>query len=170
MSKVYIRPITYDDTELVVKWRAMKFVQDNFIFREPITREVHENWMRTKVDTGEVVQFIICVGEEGFPIGSVYLNKIDRKHSHCEYGIFIGEEDFLGKGYGTEAARLAINYAFDELKLHKIVLRLLGDNMRARKSYEKAGFVYEGTSRDYVLLDGKYRDVVFMGIINPKSK
>ena len=81
-------------------------------------------------------------------------------------GIFIGEEEALSKGYGSEAAELMIRYAFEELQLHKLYLRVLAGNERAKKSYEHAGFVQEGYFRDDVLLPGGYQDVIFMGILN----
>ena len=56
------------------------------------------------------------------------------------------------------------------LKLHRISLRVLGGNDIARRSYEKAGFVTEGLFRDMVKLDGEYRDVIFMAMLNPKEE
>ena len=96
----------------------------------------------------------------------MYLRDIDRTHNKAEYGIFIGEEEALSKGYGSEAAELMIRYAFEELQLHKLYLRVLAGNERAKKSYEHAGFVQEGYFRDDVLLPGGYQDVIFMGILN----
>lgn len=63
---------------------------------------------------------------------------------------------------GTEAARLFTDFGFAGLHLHRISLRVLAENAAARRSYEKAGFVQEGVFRDMELLDGAYRDVVFM--------
>ena len=161
--------MTEQDTDLIVAWRNKEFVRENFIYRGPFTRQVHENWIETKIKTGKVVQFMICL-EGDRAIGSVYLNDIDETHHHAEYGIFIGEDDCLGKGYGTQAAELAIWYAFHELHLHKLFLRLLDGNERAKRSYEKVGFTCEGHFKDYVYVDGSYRDVVFMSILNPEDR
>ncbi len=96
------------------------------------------------------------------------LRDIDRVHKKAEYGIFIGEKDALGKGYGTQAARIIIHYAFEQLGLHKLMLRLLADNKQAYKSYEKAGFVQEAYLKDEVYLEGTYKDVIYMAVINQK--
>ena len=56
-------------------------------------------------------------------------------------------------------------YAFEELKLHKVMLRVLAENARAKRSYEKAGFVQEAYLRDEVFLEGSYRDVILMAIL-----
>ena len=88
----------------------------------------------------------------------------------AEYGIFIGEETARGKGFGTETARLFTEFGFAQLHLHRISLRLLAENEPARRSYEKAGFALEGIFHDMVLLDGQYRDVVFMARLAPAEK
>ena len=66
---------------------------------------------------------------------------------------------------GTAAARLALDYAFEKLKLHRVFLRVFADNIRAIKSYEKAGFRFEGRFRQDVLIEGVGYDMVFMGIL-----
>lgn len=164
---ICLRFMTEEDTDLIVKWRNEDFVRRNFIYQKPFTREGHLQWIETMIKTGKAVQFIICTKENEF-VGSVYLRDIDRTHRKAEYGIFIGEEKALSKGYGTQAAKLMIGYAFEELKLHKLMLRVLAGNDRAKRSYEKAGFVQEAYLRDEVYLEGRYRDVILMALINPE--
>ena len=117
--------------------------------------------------SGLVVQYIIEEKATGRPVGSVYFRDVDHNNHSAEYGIFIGEPDARGKGIGTETARLFTEFGYKTLGLHRISLRLLAENEPARRSYEKAGFVLEGTFRDMVLLDGKYRDIVFMAKLAP---
>lgn len=167
--RIRLRPISLEDTKLIVKWRNMPSVKKNFIFRDDFTEEMHINWMKTKVTSGEVVQYIIEETDTNRPIGSVYLRDINKKYNSAEYGIFIGEEDARGKGYGTKAAELFVNYMFKKLKLHRICLRVLAGNDSAYRSYEKIGFNKEGVARDMIRVDGKYRDVIFMSIINEKE-
>ncbi|SDA65885.1 UDP-4-amino-4,6-dideoxy-N-acetyl-beta-L-altrosamine N-acetyltransferase [Lachnospiraceae bacterium G11] len=169
-EKINLRPMTYDDTDNIVRWRANKRVRNNFLFRGEITKEVHEEWIRTRVETGEVVQFIIEEAESGRPIGSTYLRDINREIGKAEFGIFIGEDDAVGRGYGTEAAKLIVKYAFSNLKLHKVYLRVLDENLVAKKSYEKVGFKEEGHFRDEVFLNGEYKDVIFMAIFDDGEK
>ena len=106
-EKVVLRPMGYEDTDLIVKWRNNERVRGNFIYRETFTAKGHENWIKTMVATGRVVQFIICEKKDMRPVGSVYFRDIDRIKKEAEYGIFLGEDDAAGKGYGTETARLA---------------------------------------------------------------
>ena len=162
---VSIRPITEADTEKIVKWRNAPSVMSHFIYRTPLTAEGHLNWFHNRVQTGEVAQFMITDEENGEEVGSVYLRDIDPVNKKCEYGIFIGEDSCRGKGIGSAAARLALDYAFGELKLNRVFLRVFADNLRAVKSYENAGFVFEGKFREDVIIEGKAYDMVFMGIL-----
>lgn len=159
---VVLRPITDGDTDLIVAWRNTPSVMQNFIFREPFTPEMHRHWLATTVATGQVVQYIIEDKATGQAVGSVYYRDVDQANHSAEYGIFIGEPAARGKGFGTETARLFTQFGFETLGLHRISLRLLAENLPARRSYEKAGFVLEGIFHDMVVLDGRYRDVVFM--------
>lgn len=159
--------MTVEDTDRIVGWRNNPRVRKNFIYQKPFTREGHLKWIRDKVETGEVIQFIICEKETDRPVGSVYFRDISEEHHKAEYGIFIGEDDAVGKGIGSETCRLACGYGFREENWHKIILRALSDNKAAIRSYEKAGFVQEAYLRDEVCIDGIYRDVILMGLLNP---
>ncbi|MBR0091248.1 MAG: GNAT family N-acetyltransferase, partial [Lachnospiraceae bacterium] len=120
---ITLRPVTAEDTDLILRWRNADFVRRHFIFRETLTREMHEKWLATKVRSGEVVQFILCTGTpeaDGHPFGSVYLRDVDHDAKCAEFGIFIGEADALGKGYGTRATRMMLAYAFDSLGLTRV--------------------------------------------------
>ena len=167
-AAVRLRPIADADTDLIVKWRNTPSVVQNFIFRQTFTPEMHRSWLATKVATGQVVQYIIIDKADDKPVGSVYYRDIDNHNRSAEYGIFIGEESARGKGLGTETAKLFTDFGFAELQLHRISLRVLAENTAARCSYEQAGFVQEGVFRDMELLDGQYRDVVFMARLAEK--
>lgn len=166
---VYLRPMTAEDTDNIIKWRNSDAVRKNFIYQKPFTRESHEQWIETMVNTGRVVQMIICLKDGDLPVGSVYIRDIDPVHHKGEYGIFIGEASARGRGVGTAAAEQMICYAFEKLHLHRLFLRVFADNARAIASYEKAGFEREAYLKDDVCIDGRYRDLVFMAVINEKE-
>ena len=163
---IYLRLMRSDDTNLIVAWRNKDAVRKNFIYQELFTREGHESWIKNKVQTGQVVQMIICDSVGDRPLGSVYIRDIDREHNKAEYGIFIGEDDARGRGVGTAAAKLMLQYCFEEEKLHRIYLRAFASNMQAIRSYEKAGFVREGLLKDDVCIGGQYFDIQWMAAIN----
>lgn len=158
-NEVTIRPITYDDTENIVKWRNSEYVNSRFIDRRLFTKESHEAWLKTYVEAGKAAQFIILLNGEA--VGSVYLRDIDPDKKEAEYGIFIGEESARGKGVGTKSAKLILKYAFEELGLKKIFLRVFKDNPGAVRSYEKAGFKIIDRV-DTLTIDGETLEVIFM--------
>lgn len=166
-QNIYLRPITLDDTELIVKWRNTQYVQENFIFRNTLTPQMHKKWMSTKVAKGEVVQYIICEPDNN-PIGSVYYRDIDRLEKSAEFGIFIGESSALGKGYGKEAISLFVQYGFNSMGLRKIFLRVLDSNKRAKHLYEKVGFKTSYEEKETIYPSGEEVNVIFMEI-NEKS-
>lgn len=165
-ENIELRSITADDTEDIIRWRNKESVRKNFLDQRLFTVEGHTNWLNTMVKTGKVEQFIIWDKEENKPVGSVFLRDIDHENKKAEYGIFIGEDSARGKGIGTKAAKAIVQYGFNELHLHKIFLRVLADNVRAVKSYKKAGFIQEAYLKDELILNGEYRDIILMAVIN----
>ncbi len=162
-SKVNLRAITDEDTDLIVRWRNNDRVFNNFVFSEELTPQMHREWLEEKVKTGLVEQFIIIEKQTSKPIGSVYFRDIDTKNKTAEYGIFIGEDEAIGKGYGNETAELAIKHAFDDMELEKISLRVFKDNLAAIKSYEKAGFKFTD-KEEIVNKEGQEKKLLFMEI------
>ncbi|MEW5988305.1 MAG: GNAT family protein [Chloroflexota bacterium] len=90
---------------------------------------------------------------------------VDWKNGNAWVGIGIGEREYWGRGYGTEAMKLALRYAFSELNLHRVTLGVFEYNTRAQRSYEKAGFKVEGRIRGELHRDGRRWDGVYMGIL-----
>lgn len=160
---ITLKSITYDDCEDFISWRNSAFIKKHFIYRKDITLEEQQNWMKNKVETGLVVQFIIWDNKDNKKIGCVYLQNIDANKKEAEFGILIGEEKYVGGGRGTESAILINNYAFEQLGLERIYLRVLNNNERAKKSYAKAGFSQEDY-KEIIEIDGEKTEVVFMSI------
>ncbi len=162
MGDIYLRKLEDSDTDKIVAWRNHDRVRHNFIYQQLFTPEGHRNWIRTQIEPGYVVQFMICEKATDRAVGSVYFRDIDRKKGCAEYGIFIGEDDAVGRGYGTQAAKSALAYAFETLQLTQIFLRVFADNIGARKSYEKAGFQLIKDRQEEKVIEGVARTVVFM--------
>jgi len=162
---IRIRKIEKCDTENILRWRNCESVTRNFIYRKELTKEEHEKWLDTNIASGRAVQFIIEEVITGLPIGSVYLRDIDHTHKKAEFGIFIGEDSARGKGYGSLATRLILKYAFDEMGLNRVFLRVFSNNKSAIKCYLNAGFREEGLFREDVLIDGTFYDMMFMSIL-----
>jgi RimJ/RimL family protein N-acetyltransferase len=98
-------------------------------------------------------------------IGFVALHSIEWNNGSAKLAIGIGEPNYRGKGYGTDALRLLLRYAFDELNLYRVGLEVISNNVRAIRTYEQLGFQQEGAMRGGVLRDGHRHDILLMGIL-----
>lgn len=110
------------------------------------------------------VSFAIINNEDGKHIGNVKIDSIHWIHRRAFLGIMIGEKSSQGKGYGTEATKLALTYAFNQLNLVKIKLGVVASNIAAVKIYEKIGFNQVGYLVDEFYYHGKYHDMIYMEI------
>ena len=168
---IYLRKITFEDTDNIIRWRNSDSVRSHFIDQRLFTKESHNYWLEN---------YGIAPSEESgngspekdhyIPVGSVYIRDISKEHKKAEYGIFIGEDAARGRGIGSKTAKLMIRYCFETLHLHRLFLRVHADNIAAIKSYENAGFEREAYLRDDVFVNGTYKDIVLMGIINPSER
>ncbi len=158
------RPITVDDTEMLLKWRNSDEVRNNFIHRAIVTADEHLAWLRDKVGKGYVIQFIIEEKLSGKPIGSVYFRNIDRNDKTAEYGVFIGETTAKGKGYGTETARRMVDFFFEELNMRKLYLRVLERNTAAVNTYIRAGFTPDPKGKEIIEIEGEKETILFMSV------
>jgi RimJ/RimL family protein N-acetyltransferase len=105
--------------------------------------------------------------EDDHLIGFVGLWVINWGMAEATVGIGLGDRNYWGRGYGTDAMRLVVNYGFAELNLARVSLEAFAYNTRAIRSYEKAGFSQEGRQRERMRRDGQRLDVVRMGILRP---
>ena len=136
---IKIRRIIAEDTDNIIKWRNSLDVRKYFIDQNVLTKENHENWLKNYVDKGLVSQFIIeC---DDIAVGSTFIKNIDKNRLDGEFGIFIGNTNYVKKGVGKQSIKLILAHAFDDLGLKRVYLRVRKDNDLAIKSYEKCGFV-----------------------------
>jgi RimJ/RimL family protein N-acetyltransferase len=117
------------------------------------------------VDANKWIEFMVRRLADDRLIGFVGLYWINPSQGEAFMGVGVGEEDLWGKGYGTDAIRLMLNYAFSELNLRRISLELFEYNQRALRSYQKVGFVEEGRMRGVYQREGQRWDSIYMGIL-----
>ena len=122
---------------------------------EPLLRGEREDW----------IGFAIYALPDLRPIGVTNIRDFTNSHGTAEFGIAIGEATDRGQGFGTEATRLVLDYAFTVLGVYNVWLDTLAYNGGALRAYEKAGFREIGRRRGARILAGKRYDVVFMDCI-----
>lgn len=114
--------------------------------------------------------FVIADPSTEAYIGQLGLDSIDWKNRVGRVGIVIGSTEQMGRGYGTEAMKLLVNFAFLEMNLNRLELEVYDFNVRAIRSYLSCGFVQEGRLRERIYKNGRYHDVIQMGILKTDWK
>ncbi len=140
-----------------------KLIEFNARFK-PVNRPDHATWF-DRVRKDPTVEIRAIELENGEFIGSCQLHTIRHTYRHAELQIRIGETGHQGKGYGTEATRILLEYGFEELHLNRIWLTVFENNPRAIKVYKKLGFTQEGLMRQHALIGGEYVNIVVMGLL-----
>ncbi len=159
-KRVYLSPMSLDDAEKYVKWLNDFKVTDGLNgSQNMVTLEGEKEWITNQTKEGNF-QFAIIRTADNELIGNCGFNKIDQVNGTGNIGIFIGEEENRGKGYGTEALKLLISFGFDYLNLNNIMLSVYSFNERAIKCYKKLGFKEIGRRREaYIKCNERYDDI-----------
>jgi RimJ/RimL family protein N-acetyltransferase len=122
-------------------------------------------WIEKHLNDKNSFNFTIFIRQDKRPIGDLGLAGIDWVHRNAYLGIAIGEREEWGKGYGSDAVKIILRFAFTELNLHRVSLTVFDYNERAIRSYEKAGFRLEGRQRGFLKREGQRWDLIYMGIL-----
>jgi len=165
-ESVTLRALNVVDSPKILEWvnnPQLRYLTGTIY---PVSDIEHETWFKNRVVEKTNKMFGVQDKIDDQLIGIVGLKNIDFINRNAEMYIYIGEESYLGKGLGTEAASLITKFAFDELNLHRIYLMVFSYNHRAIRSYEKVGFIKEGVMKDSVFKSGIYHDKVLMAKIN----
>ena len=144
---------------------------------EPLSAEKTRQWLAgfAEQDPSAARRFVIAAlvwpdghrveSPHGRYIGHVRLTVFSWHDLNARLALGIFDRRFWSRGYGTEAIRLLLRHAFDDLRLHRIDLLVIEYNARAIRAYEKSGFVREGVARENALVDGVRYDDVVMSIL-----
>lgn len=114
--------------------------------------------------------YAICLNETKEMIGELSILSIDQDNKSAGFRIALNNQKVIGKGFGSEATKLVIQYVFEELKLNRLQLEVFSHNPRGIRAYEKCGFVKEGVLREALFYDGTYSDEIIMSIIRKDYK
>jgi len=162
-----LRAVEREDIPRFVRWFNDPDVRRHLLMYEPMSRAKEERWFEEHLSRKDEFLFAIEVkeGKDWVHIGNLGLHKIDWKNRVATFGIVIGEKTYWDRGYGTKAVRTALKYAFFELGVNRVELETFSFNRRAIRCFEKAGFRHEGTRRQALYRDGRYHDILIMGIL-----
>jgi RimJ/RimL family protein N-acetyltransferase len=181
-----LRPLARSDMSQFLAWRQDKQLRQAVLgYHFPVTAEMEAGWFDSMLNeqSQRIAFFSIDASDDrqtdGQSVGSAEPNDvigfcrlvdIDWISRHAELGIMIGNAGQRGRGVGTEATALLCRYAFDDLNLTRLWLRVEAENKAARRLYSRLGFQEEGRLRRQAYVGGDYRDVILMGLLREERQ
>jgi len=163
-EKTRLRAIERSDIPTFVRWFNDPEVRRYLNMYVPLSEAEEERWFERQLEDDNQCVFAIET-MEGVHIGNVGLHDIDWKNRKAGCGIVIGEKAYWDQGYGTDALRTLLRFAFEELNLHRVFLHVFDFNERAIRCYEKCGFRHEGRLRQSRFTEGRYVDELVMAVL-----
>jgi RimJ/RimL family protein N-acetyltransferase len=164
-QRISLRPLEHSDLATSIKWLNDAEIMRLLGRRHQLSMAEEEKWYDDYLKSGKSRIFAI-EEENGKHIGNIGIHNIDNENRSASLGIVIGEKERWGRGYGTDALVTILRYAFKELGLHKVSLRVFQNNERAIKSYKGCGFKQEGMMREQVFKDGRFHNLFAMSILD----
>jgi RimJ/RimL family protein N-acetyltransferase len=167
-DKVLLRPVSADDADCIPDDdpEAMRLTGSHP--RPEHSLELMREWYTTRADHDDRLDLAVVDRATGLFAGEVVLNELDPHNESCNFRILLCGNGNRDRGLGTEATRLILRHAFENVGLHRVDLEVYEFNPRARRVYEKVGFVFEGTRRDALHWDAQWIDAHVMSILGPE--
>ncbi|MFG3283240.1 GNAT family N-acetyltransferase [Streptomyces sp. NPDC048111] len=168
-EQVLLRPVTVDDVPALMPMlldAEVSRLTGNHSDGVPDESKIL-TWYGSRRAQDDRLDLAVVEVATGSVVGEVVLNEWDPGNESCNFRICLVPGTY-GSGLGTEAARLVVGYGFERLGLHRISLEVYAFNARARRAYEKVGFVAEGVLRDALLWEGDRVDATVMSILAPE--
>ncbi len=169
-ERIYLRRLTENDaSEDYVRWmndpEVNQYLESRFYTH---TIESTKAFIRS-VSNDNNYQFGIFDKKIDKHIGNIKIGSINQYHRYADIGFLIGEKDYWGKGIATEAIKLATDFAFNTLKLHKLWGGLYSPNIGSLRAFQKNGYVQEGVKKSHYLSNGVFVDDIMFGKVNPNE-
>ncbi len=163
--RLYLRPMEPSDLDHVRSWVNSQDVRDLIGSHLPMTSSGAAQWLERASSNRDRVWFAVVLSDGDRLIGECGLLKISQPWRSADCTMIIGEADCWMKGYGSEAARLLIEYAFGSLNLNRLSVWVASSNPRAVAWWQKMGFQHEGVVREGYYHHHQYHDFIIMGLL-----
>lgn len=164
-ESVYLRPYQESDSQLVLFGKNSAEVRETLFLFAPMTADQVKSEMNQWSNSKEIMLFTICRQKDNEPVGQTAFVRIDYVSRAAVFYIAVYDPQYWSSGFGGEATRLMVKYAFDILNLNRIQLHVCAENEKGVKAYKKAGFSIEGTLRQAMYHHNRYIDFYVMGIL-----
>ena len=165
-GKVVLRQSVFADCHLFNEWEEQEYIRQFFSINDNRDyEEITKEFVLRSCDESKI-QMTILARKEDVPIGRIYISRYDRQTDSADITrIYIGEKDYLGKGYGRDSMEAVLQYLFDELKLERVTLDFFEENLTAKGLYEQMGFQPEGIFRHGAKKNGRYYNLCGMSLL-----
>ncbi|MDD2537656.1 MAG: GNAT family protein [Candidatus Absconditabacteria bacterium] len=164
-EKIYLSPLNVEDAEKLTAWMNDPEIAKNITSQSKV---ISLNSERARIEaitkTTDEYTFAIIEKSENKILGTIGFAHVNWVHRNAEIGISIGEKEYHGKGYGTDAMKSIVSYGFNVLNLHSLYLNVYDFNVGGQKCYQKCGFKVIGKRREGYFYNGKYHDMIYMDI------
>ena len=166
-GSVYLRPAERDDLPRFVRWLSDARTSRTLALISPLSQALEERWFEQVLERQgrDRWHFVVCLLADDRPLGAIELFDLDTTNGSAGLGIVIGDPDDTGRGHGSDALRDLLDFGFGELRLERIWLDVYDYNERARRVYQRVGFLHEGTLRHALYRAGAHHDVHRMAIL-----
>lgn len=155
-----------EDEPLLYRWFNDPEVTRHLTLRYPVSHATEREFIeRAHAVSYQLASFAVETKAEARLIGGVSLEDTSPENRSATLGIAIGDKSYWDGGYGTDTMRTVCRFGFEMMNLHRIELHVYEGNQRARRVYEKVGFVEEGRLREAHFSYGQYQDVIVMGLL-----
>jgi UDP-4-amino-4,6-dideoxy-N-acetyl-beta-L-altrosamine N-acetyltransferase len=168
--RLYFRPLEREDAPRLAAFINHPDVRRNLLIHRPMNTVQEVAFIDTLTASQRDVLFAIVLRDGDRMIGTTGLHDLDFRSRRATFGMQLGEPSEWGKGYGSEATRMVLEYGFGTLNLNRVQLEVLEHNVAGIRAYEKAGFRREGVMRQHHYVDGAYVDTLVMGILRSEWK
>ena len=165
-DRIYLRPMDMSDADgAYLRWvnSPTAYVALGTLYY-PTTKAALEAYIKKQMEHPDTAFFAIVTKADDRFIGTGKIGPVETIHRHAYIGLFIGEENERRKGYGTETARLLLQYGFRQLNLHKISAGASASNLPSIRMFEKIGMTIECRRPEQLFVDGKWEDHVLLAI------
>lgn len=163
-KSIYLRPIEEGDLKRLHEWLLDPVIGEIMGYL-PFSFRQQQDWFKTTLNTDRKFVFAICRVSDDQHIGNCGLGNIDYINRNAMFSIFLYDKSDRGRGAGSEATRLTLEFAFRRLNLHKVFLKTSDYLVEAIEMYKKCGFKEEGRLREHEFKQGRYVDKLMFGIL-----
>jgi RimJ/RimL family protein N-acetyltransferase len=167
-ERIRLRAVEREDIKKYFDWVNDPEVTYGLSLYLPTSMNEEEKWFErvaNRAPDERPLAIEVRAGDGWRLIGNCTFFDIDYIARSAEVGIMIGDKGLWNQGFGTETMYLLQRHGFETLNLNRIFLRVFADNPRAKRAYEKAGFIHEGTQREAVFKHGKFGDILVMSVL-----